>query len=71
MRLKDSPYVKAIVYTLEFILLIASYVDLWNRPRTRGPKWVWGILIFVINYLGPIIYLIWGRHPSTDPSTSD
>ncbi|MGX8178364.1 PLD nuclease N-terminal domain-containing protein [Exiguobacterium artemiae] len=73
MRLKDKPYVKAVVYILEFLLLVVSYVDLWKRPRTRGPKWLWGILIFLVNYLGPVVYLVWGRRPAApaEPSIQD
>lgn len=73
MRLKEKPYVKAVVYTLEFLLLVVSYIDLWKRPRTRGPKWLWGILIFLVNYLGPVVYLVWGRHPAApyEPSIQD
>lgn len=73
MRLKDKPYVKAVVYILEFLLLVVSYVDLWKRPRTRGPKWLWGILIFLVNYLGPVVYLVWGRRPAAPakPSIQD
>ncbi|WP_393965677.1 PLD nuclease N-terminal domain-containing protein [Exiguobacterium sp. S22-S28] len=73
MRLKDKPYVKAVVYILEFLLLVVSYVDLWKRPRTRGPKWLWGILIFLVNYLGPVVYLVWGRRPAapSEPSIQD
>jgi len=41
--------------------MAAAYLDLWKRPKTRGPKWIWGILIFLVNYLGPIAYLFWGR----------
>lgn len=42
--------------------MIGTYLDLWKRPKTRGPKWIWGILIFLVNYLGPAFYLVWGRH---------
>ncbi len=45
--------------------MVTAYRDLWKRPKTRGPKWLWGILIFLVNYLGPIFYLVWGRHVPT------
>ncbi|RDB34297.1 PLDc_N domain-containing protein [Exiguobacterium sp. RIT594] len=59
-----------IVHLLGFFLMVMAYRDLWKRPKTRGPKWLWGILIFLVNYLGPIFYLVWGRHAPTPKTAS-
>jgi hypothetical protein len=46
---------------LEIALLVIALVDLVRRERTRGPKWVWAIVIVVVNIFGPIAYLLFGR----------
>ncbi len=42
-------------------LLIAALIDLMKREQTRGPKWMWVIIIVVVNMIGPILYFIIGR----------
>jgi len=42
-------------------LLVAALVDLVRRPRTRGPKWAWGIAIVCVSTLGPLAYFLFGR----------
>jgi hypothetical protein len=42
-------------------LLIAALVDLLRREQTRGPKWVWALVILFVNMIGPIIYFLAGR----------
>lgn len=42
-------------------LLIAALIDLVKREQTRGPKWMWVIIIVVVNMIGPILYFIIGR----------
>jgi len=49
------------VVIIQFILMIAGIIDLVRREKTRGPKWVWLIVIVVVNMIGPIIYFIFGR----------
>lgn len=46
---------------LEFGLLIAALVDVIRREKTKGPKWVWIIVVVVFNLFGPIVYFIFGR----------
>jgi hypothetical protein len=36
-------------------------VDLIRREVTRGPKWVWALVIVFINIIGPVVYLAAGR----------
>ena len=48
------------VVLIELGLLIAALVDLIRRTKTRGPKWVW-VLVILINFIGPIIYFVVGR----------
>jgi len=49
------------VVIIELILLVAGLVDLIRREKTRGPKWVWAIVIVAVNIIGPIIYFVAGR----------
>ena len=49
------------VVLIELALMITALVDLVRRPQTRGPKWVWILVIILINFIGPIIYFVAGR----------
>lgn len=46
---------------LQLILIIVAARDLVRRERTRGPKWVWAVIILFVNLIGPIVYLAIGR----------
>jgi hypothetical protein len=46
---------------IELILMVAALFDLVRRPKTRGPKWVWVIIIVLVSTIGPIIYFVVGR----------
>jgi len=54
------PYIIPIVL-LQLILMIVALVDLVRREKTRGPKWLWAIVIVLGELIGPIIYFIFGR----------
>ena len=49
------------VVLIELGLMITALVDLVRRSQTRGPKWVWALVIVLINFIGPIIYFVAGR----------
>ncbi len=47
---------------LQLTLMIVALVDLVRREKTRGPKWVWTLVIIFGELIGPIIYLnLWAR----------
>ncbi len=46
---------------IQLALLVAALLDLRRRPRTRGPKWLWVILILFVQMIGPIAYFVIGR----------
>ena len=46
---------------LQLVLVVAALVDLLRRERTRGPKWVWLLVILFVKFIGPIIYFMLGR----------
>ena len=47
---------------IELALLIIALMDLIRRDQVKYfPKWVWALIILLLNFLGPIAYLILGR----------
>lgn len=46
---------------LQLGLTIAALVDLLRRPRTRGPKWVWVLVVLLFSMVGPLAYFLFGR----------
>ncbi|HNS38407.1 MAG TPA: PLD nuclease N-terminal domain-containing protein [Anaerolineaceae bacterium] len=46
---------------LQLGLMIYALVDLIRRQRTKGPKWMWALIILLINFIGPVVYLLAGR----------
>ncbi|HJS28518.1 MAG TPA: PLD nuclease N-terminal domain-containing protein [Anaerolineales bacterium] len=49
------------ILILQLLLIVVALVDLIRREKTRGPKWIWVLVILFINLIGPIIYLLVGR----------
>jgi len=39
-------------------LMIAALVDLFRREKTKGPKWLWILIIVFVNYIFPILYFV-------------
>ena len=46
---------------LQLGLQIFSLVDLVRREKTKGPKWLWAIVIIFGELIGSIVYLLLGR----------
>lgn len=49
------------ILVIQVILLIVALVDLIRIEKTNGPKWLWAVIIFLINIIGPILYFVIGR----------
>lgn len=49
------------LFVVQFILMVVALIDLMRIHQTKGPKWVWALVIVFISTLGPIIYFIFGR----------
>jgi hypothetical protein len=66
--------VLGVVALAEVVLDVVALVDLYRRPVTQvtfGIKWVWVILIILINLIGSILYLAIGRQrPPATPDTT-
>lgn len=54
------PYIIPLVL-LQLGLMVYCLIDLSKREQTRGPKWLWVILIVLGELVGPVVYLIVGR----------
>lgn len=54
------PYLIPIML-IQTALMVVALIDLIRRERTKGPKWVWLLVILFINFIGPIVYFIFGR----------
>jgi 4-amino-4-deoxy-L-arabinose transferase-like glycosyltransferase len=46
---------------IQLALMIFALVDLAKREKTRGPKWLWLLVIVFGELFGPIIYFVVGR----------
>lgn len=46
---------------VQLILVVVALVDLVKVPNTNGPKWMWAVIIVIVNIIGPIVYFIVGR----------
>ncbi|MCA9973788.1 MAG: PLDc_N domain-containing protein [Anaerolineales bacterium] len=49
------------VLIIQLALLAVALFDLARRPVTRGPKWVWALVIVFVNIIGPILYFVFAR----------
>lgn len=49
------------IIIIQLILIIVAIIDLIRIETTNGPKWLWVLIIFFINILGPILYFVIGR----------
>ena len=54
------------IAALQLGLMIYAVVDLVRRKQTKGPKWMWALIIVLVNLIGPVVYLIVGRKDDSD-----
>jgi len=61
-----KPYLPFLIpiILIELGLMIFALTDLIRRERTKGPKWMWAILIVLVQIIGPVVYLVAGREES-------
>jgi len=43
------------IAAIELGLMICALVDCIRRQRTNGPKWLWILLIVLVNLIGPLV----------------
>lgn len=49
------------ILIIQLILIIVAIIDLVRIENTNGPKWLWALIILLINIIGPILYFVIGR----------
>lgn len=49
------------IIIIQVILMVIALIDLVRIEKTNGPKWMWALIIIIVNVLGPIAYFIIGR----------
>jgi hypothetical protein len=49
------------LFLLQLVLTVAALVDIIRNKRTRGPEWVWMLIVIFVATIGPIIYFVAGR----------
>jgi hypothetical protein len=46
---------------IQLVLMATALLDLRRREKTRGPKWMWVLIIVFGELIGPIVYFTVGR----------
>ncbi|GIN74816.1 hypothetical protein J14TS2_52910 [Bacillus sp. J14TS2] len=58
------------ILILHLILFSVALWDLLKTDQRTDYKWLWGVVIILVNIIGPILYFILGRRQRSDASTS-
>ena len=60
---KISQYIPLLapLVIIQLILVVIALLDLKKRPVTRGPRWLWVVIILFVNLIGPILYFVVGK----------
>lgn len=48
------------ILVIELLLILIALLSCL-RSETKGPKWIWIIMIIFLQILGPILYFVIGR----------
>ncbi|BFH60997.1 MULTISPECIES: PLD nuclease N-terminal domain-containing protein [Paenibacillus] len=46
---------------IHLILAVVGLISLYKAESTRGPKWMWVIVILLGNLIGTVAYFVVGR----------
>jgi hypothetical protein len=49
------------VLIIQLALMLFALWDLLHQPVTRGPRWLWFVVVIFVNIIGPILYFTIGR----------
>ncbi|HWJ79247.1 MAG TPA: PLDc N-terminal domain-containing protein [Niallia sp.] len=49
------------ILILQLILMIIALFSCIKEEKTNGPKWLWILIILIINIIGPVLYFVVGR----------
>lgn len=59
-----------VLAVVEVILDVIAMVDLYRRPAADvvfGNKWIWVVIVLLVNTVGAIVYLVVARKPAILP----
>ncbi len=61
-----TPYIPLLVplFLLQLVLTVVALIDIFRNKRTKGPQWVWVLVVIFVATIGPIIYFVAGREES-------
>jgi drug/metabolite transporter (DMT)-like permease len=61
-----SQYIPLLIplFLLQLVLTAAALIDIFRNKRTKGPQWVWVLVVVFVATIGPIIYFLAGREES-------
>lgn len=61
-QLNEIPWAAiAPILVLHLILMITAFISCMREEETKGPKWMWILIILFINLIGPVLYFVIGR----------
>ncbi|MDF2668656.1 MAG: transcriptional regulator [Paenibacillus sp.] len=49
------------IFAIQLVLVIIALIDCIRSEQTKGPKWLWILIIIFVNIIGPIVYFVVGR----------
>jgi hypothetical protein len=49
------------IILIQLGLMVVALLDLVRREHTRGPKWMWAVIIILGELIGPLAYFLFGR----------
>ncbi|WP_336771428.1 PLD nuclease N-terminal domain-containing protein [Paenibacillus sp. MMO-58] len=52
------------LFLVQILLIVIALIALYKAEQTRGPKWLWVIIIVVGNLVGSIAFFLFGRRSS-------
>ncbi|OMF34745.1 transcriptional regulator [Paenibacillus sp. FSL H8-0548] len=61
MELSEILPIIAPIIVIQLILMVIALILCAKAEKTRGPKWVWVLIIIFVNLVGPIAFFIAGR----------
>ncbi len=49
------------ILIIQIGLQIWALIDLYRQPVSKGPKWIWVLVILLLEILGPVVYFLFGK----------
>lgn len=49
------------IVAIQLLLLAVALIDCLRAERTRGAKWIWILVIVLVQMIGPVLYFVFGK----------